>query len=76
MKLRRLKSRDRRDWTIVQRPPARGLFADPLLRESQSQRLDVLNGTANRSARTGRCGWPPWVRSGFPNVDTEQREAT
>ena len=25
----------------------------PLLRESQSQTLDVLNGTANRSARTG-----------------------
>ena len=27
--------------------------SSPLLRESQSQTLDVLNGTANGSARTG-----------------------
>jgi cold shock protein len=37
------------------------------------QTLDVLNGTVNWSARTGRSGGSP-ARSGLPNVDTEQKE--
>ncbi len=40
---------------------------------SASQTLDVLNGTADRSALRDDVGGAPWVRSGFPNVDTEQR---
>jgi hypothetical protein len=35
--------------------------------------VGVLNGTADRSALRDDVGGPPWVRSGVPNVDTEQR---
>jgi len=39
----------------------------------RSEPAGVLNGTADRSALRDDVGDTPWVRSGFPNVDTEQR---
>lgn len=54
----------------------RGLPAYELLRESQSQTLDVQNGTANRWPVRDDVGGLHGVRSGFPNVDTEQRGKT